>query len=484
MKKLEPRDRVLTWLLPSLPALTALALLVLVLSSSERIVGEELRLRAGSRVEQSAQLYSDQLSRSLARRASEVELLGEMARTTISKEAWRDQMQRLKASSPAFVWIGVTDNLGTVEVATDGLLEGMSIATRGVFANGKDGLWFGTLHPPVALREPLRNYGLPVPAELADIAMPIVDLQGQPKGVIATHLDARYFEGQRLDVLGPLEARRVLTMALVDADGRVLVGERPDVSESEWRALLAGPEESSRSVADGKGETHIVSRSAVEPRDSKLRTPWHVVASQPVSAALAPVRQLERSLLVWGGATTLLLGLAGFAVSRYLSRRVTGLRADGQVLDLEASISQISFRGHKLLTAILRDVTERVRAERALTQYQLELSELTRRLLMQEKQTTRRLAQTLHDQLGQTLGAMRLSFDALLGLIPPDMPPKARERGRTLGQLIDTANAEVRQALVLLRPPLLDEAGLQAALESGHRGHARARQCHWCAAAG
>ena len=65
----------------------------------------------------------------------EVELLGEMARTTISKEAWRDQMQRLKASSPAFVWIGVTDNLGTVEVATDGLLEGMSIATRGVFAN-------------------------------------------------------------------------------------------------------------------------------------------------------------------------------------------------------------------------------------------------------------------------------------------------------------------------------------------------------------
>ena len=155
-------------------------------------------------------------------------------------------------------------------------------------------------------------------------------------------------------------------------------------NESEWRALLAGPEESSRSVADGKGETHIVSRSAVEPRDSKLRTPWHVVASQPVSAALAPVRQLERSLLVWGGATTLLLGLAGFAVSRYLSRRVTGLRADGQVLDLEASISQISFRGHKLLTAILRDVTERVRAERALTQYQLELSELTQRLLEQE----------------------------------------------------------------------------------------------------
>jgi PAS domain S-box-containing protein len=77
--------------------------------------------------------------------------------------------------------------------------------------------------------------------------------------------------------------------------------------------------------------------------------------------------------------------------------RVKGLRADGTELELEASISQINVRGQKLLTAILRDVTERVRAEEALARYQLELSDLTQRLLQQEQITTRELAQTLHD---------------------------------------------------------------------------------------
>lgn len=552
-----PRDRVLTWVLPLLPAAVALMLLILSLFLAEIIVANELTRRAGSRVEQATQLYADQISRSLARRTVELQLMGEMARADIRTPIWRDQMQRLKISTHAYVWIGVTDEKGRVEVASDGLLEGVSIASRGVFINGKDGLWFGSLHPPVALRDPLAIRGLRVPEQLADIAMPVYDTQGLSRGVIAAHLDASFFDQLREQVLGPTEARRVLDLALVDDSGRVLIGNRPRVSDSEWNLLLASPEDKTQEVQDDKGESYILARSAIQPRDSELRTPWQVVGFQPLSAALAPVDQLQRSLITWGGMATLLLGLAGFAVSRYLARpysqseqhlreqgevlaavinsasdavisvdvqgrislfnpaaarifghaadhmigqpldtllppgqrsahpghlqrfaesqsttrpmgvgRVTGLRADGQELDLEASISQITVRGQKVLTAILRDVTERVRAERALAQYQLELSELTHRLLHQEKQTTRRLAQILHDQLGQTLGAIRLSFDALTGMIPVNLPDKARDRAAKLGDMIDTANTEVRQVLVELRPPLLDELGLQAALEN------------------
>jgi len=540
-----------------LPAVVALVLLALAVFSAERIVADELERRASFRVEQSSQLYADQLSRMLARRAAELQLLGEMARADIRTEHWREQMQRLKSSSGSYVWIGVTDLYGQVEAATDGLLEGSSIATRGVYVNGKEGLWFGSLHAPVALVEPLRKIGQPVPAELADIAMPVLDAQGAQRGVIATHLDALYFEALRQNVLGPGDARRFLNLALVDGEGRVLLGERPDISESEWRALLREPAGPSRAVEDANGESFFLSRTAVVPTDSALRTEWQIVGSQPLSAALAPVRQLERGLLIWGGLTTVLLGIAGFAASRHLSRpyseseqdlreqgevlsavinsasdavisvgmdgritlfnpaaarifghpagsmigqpldvllppvhrshhmgylqrfadsqgttrpmgvgRVTGLHASGHVLDLEASISQITVRGNKVLTAILRDVTERVRGERALAQSRLELSELTHRLLHQEKQTTRKLAQTLHDQLGQTLGAIRLSFDALHGMLPPNLTSKARERTLKLGEMIDTANAEVRQALVELRPPLLDESGLQVALEN------------------
>lgn len=47
-------------------------------------------------------------------------------------------------------------------------------------------------------------------------------------------------------------------------------------------------------------------------------------------------------------------------------RTVYGLRANGEELSLEASISQIQFGERKILTAILRDITEREKAEEVL----------------------------------------------------------------------------------------------------------------------
>ena len=142
---------------------------------------------------------------------------------------------------------------------------------------------------------------------------------------------------------------------------------------------------------------------------------------------------------------------------------VEGRHADGHRIELEASISQASAGGRRVLTAILRDVTDRARADRALAQYQSELAGLAQRLFAQEKETTQRLAQTLHDELGQTLGALRLTHDALrlAPVAPPTLPLLERE-----DQLIADANRQVRQVLSGLRSPLLDEQGLVAALDN------------------
>ena len=116
----------------------------------------------------------------------------------------------------------------------------------------------------------------------------------------------------------------------------------------------------------------------------------------------------------------------------------------------------------QVLTAILRDVTDRVRTERAVVQSQVELTKLTQQLMAQEKATASRLAQILHDQLGQTLTAMRIDFvgDVLFA------DPAQNARHARVDRLIDQAVREVRRVLVELRPTLLDERGLVEALDN------------------
>ncbi len=156
--------------------------------------------------------------------------------------------------------------------------------------------------------------------------------------------------------------------------------------------------------------------------------------------------------------------MAAFATSETTRRpmgvgKVQGRRSDGETLVLEAAISAAQTGGRAVLTAVLRDVSERDRAERRMVEYQLQLTELSQRLLAQEKETTRRLAQSLHDELGQTLAGLRLLLDAAL-LRGGEVPAWVRR----LDDTVNLANRQVRQVLVELRPPLLDEQGLREAL--------------------
>ncbi len=100
------------------------------------------------------------------------------------------------------------------------------------------------------------------------------------------------------------------------------------------------------------------------------------------------------------------------------------------------------------------DITLQRQAEQALLDSQRELSELAQRLLVQERETARRLAQALHDSIGQLLGSCRLHLDLASTAAPGDT---AVARAAAL---LERAVAEVRRLLVDLRPPLLDTQGL------------------------
>lgn len=153
---------------------------------------------------------------------------------------------------------------------------------------------------------------------------------------------------------------------------------------------------------------------------------------------------------------------------------VKGLRADGVELDLEGTISQVTVKGQQLLLANFRDVTERVRLEAERQQSRFQLSELTRKLMSQEKTFVKRMVQTLHDQLGQTMAAIRMVHETMVLMQKDKVSHEINRLDQQLGTLINQAIRQVRQVLLDLHPPLLEEQGLAAALDNELRNRALA----------
>jgi signal transduction histidine kinase len=89
------------------------------------------------------------------------------------------------------------------------------------------------------------------------------------------------------------------------------------------------------------------------------------------------------------------------------------------------------------------------------------LMELSRNLLQAQENERRNVANEIHDEIGQTLTALKLSLEMM-----PDLPPhQAKARLADSLDLVTETIAQVRALLQNLRPPMLDQLGLLPTLE-------------------
>jgi signal transduction histidine kinase len=91
-----------------------------------------------------------------------------------------------------------------------------------------------------------------------------------------------------------------------------------------------------------------------------------------------------------------------------------------------------------------------------------EMAHLSARLLEVQEEERKFLARELHDEVGQTLTALRMELAPVPGVV---QNPGARERLRNCQDLAERAVHMVRHISLMLRPSLLDDLGLDAALE-------------------
>jgi two-component system NarL family sensor kinase len=122
--------------------------------------------------------------------------------------------------------------------------------------------------------------------------------------------------------------------------------------------------------------------------------------------------------------------------------------------DLERQVQERTRELETISAALREEVSVHQKTEE-------KLRELSLSVLRIQDEERRRVARDLHDTVGQTLTALKVTLSALEDAVVQF--PQTSDFFAELNRLADQALQEIRSTSYLLHPPLLDEAGFAAA---------------------
>ncbi|HEY8599814.1 MAG TPA: histidine kinase [Thermomicrobiales bacterium] len=244
-----------------------------------------------------------------------------------------------------------------------------------------------------------------------------------------------------------LFAQRPLTATTLDALASVAAAIGQGIERQRAEAALREREAAYRGVFEATSDGLLIGDFAGQ-----------ILAANPAAGAI-----FGHDAAAWPALTLadLLAPDEGVALGRHLAAvaageqfraQLAGRRRDGRAVPLEIHGSTLSYGGQARLLCAVRDITERVEAER-----------LRDRRVHEERQ---RLARELHDSVTQSLYGITLYSTAATRQLAAGDLATARDSLAEIGATAQEALAELRLLIFELRPPILAEAGLIAALQA------------------
>ncbi len=137
---------------------------------------------------------------------------------------------------------------------------------------------------------------------------------------------------------------------------------------------------------------------------------------------------------------------------------------DGKIIDLAVSIAVTNYENKIYVAAFVRDITLQNEALNNLKNSREEISELAQHLQNIREEERHSIAIEIHDDLGQSLTALKLDTSILLNQLS-DADQPIINKLNSMKDLADQTIKTVQKISSELRPGILDDLGLAAALE-------------------
>ncbi len=202
---------------------------------------------------------------------------------------------------------------------------------------------------------------------------------------------------------------------------------------------------------------------------------WVLVAEIDCDEAMRPVAALRNRLV---GTAAVILGVAALA-GLFMARRITrplatlaraaedfgaGDLTHRAVPESSDELGELARSFNRMATNFSREIEERRQAEDQLRASREQFRELTAHLQSIREEERTRIARDVHDDLGQYLTTLKLDL-ALLKQEVQSGDAEAHQRINEMSVLVDGTIRSVKRIITELRPRLLDDLGLTAAIE-------------------
>ena len=235
----------------------------------------------------------------------------------------RTVLNNMQSSYADYSWIGITDEKGVVQVATNGLLENVNVSIRPWFQQGSQSSYVGDVHEAKLLEKMLKPSEDPnEPIRFIDFASPIYDINNTLIGVIAAHANwawaKRVFESAM-----PIDAKsRGIEIFVISVDGKILY---PHASIGAIKIPERLKKTDGYEIMGWESDNQYLSVFVKVKSNVSTDLGWSIIVRQPISKALESVTVMHRNLLYLGIGISILYMLLAYYFSMQLSSPIEKL---------------------------------------------------------------------------------------------------------------------------------------------------------------